>query len=179
MRSRFAFLALPLIAALPVMAAPKRHAAIPSAAETSSGTPKPLGKWEDWTALTRDENGQTVCYAFAYPSVSVPRIAGRGRPVLTVTERPAGRDAVAFSAGYAFPANAETTLQVEQTPLPFYTSGRFAFARGGEAAANAMRHGRQAVMRGPAPRGPQVTDTFSLRGFEQAYAAIGKACPAR
>ncbi len=99
--------------------------------------------------------------------------------MLTVTQRPAGPDAVAFSAGYPFAANAETSLHVEQAALPFYTAGRFAFARDGAAATAAMRKGRQAVMRGPAPRGAQVSDTFGLRGFEAAYAAISKACPAR
>ncbi len=179
MRPRFVpvFFAL-LLAAIPVTAAPKRHPSPPASEAPPSG-PKPFGKWDDWTALTRDENGQTVCYAFAYPTSSVPQLAGRGRPVLTVTERPAGRDAVAFSAGYTFGANAEASLQVDQASLPFYTAGRFAFARDGAAVASAMRKGRQAVMHAPAPRGAQVTDTFGLHGFDQAYAAIAKACPAR
>ncbi len=174
MRLRSVHFFLVLIAALPAAAAPKHRAA--PAAEAPSGA-KPLGKFDEWTAVTRDENGRTVCYAFAYPTASAPRVAGRGRPVLTVTERPTGRDAVAFSAGYAFAANAETTLQVEQTALPFYTAGRFAFARDGAASVAAIRKARQATMRGPAPRGVQVTDTFGLRGFDQAYAAITKSCP--
>ncbi len=176
MRLRPVPFVLAFIAALPAAAAPKRHASPP--AETPSGA-KPLGKFNEWSAVTREENGQTVCYAFAYPTASAPRIAGRGRPVLTVTQRPTGRDAVAFGAGYAFAANAETSLQVEQATLPFYTAGRFAFARDGAAAVGAIRKGGQATMRGPAPRGAQVADTFGLRGFDEAYAAIAKACPAR
>ncbi len=163
-----------VLLAAPAAAAPKHH----SAKETAAG-PKQIGRFDDWTAVTREEGGQTVCYAFAYPTASVPSLAARGRPVLTVTERPSGRDAVAFSAGFAFAANAETTLQVDQAAQPFYTAGRFAFAREGTAAVAAMRKGRQATMRSPGPRGVQVADTFSLRGFEQAYGAITKACPGR
>jgi hypothetical protein len=159
----------------PATAAPKHH---PAAKETPSKAQQ-LGKFDDWTAVTRDEGGQTVCYAFTYPVASVPKLSGRGKPVLTITERPSGRDAVAFSAGFAFAANAETNLQVEQTSLPFYTAGRFAFARDGAAAVATLRKGRQAIMRSPPSRGAQVSDTFSLRGFEAAYAAIVKACPAK
>ncbi|MBN9571095.1 MAG: hypothetical protein J0H30_08620, partial [Alphaproteobacteria bacterium] len=108
----------------PAAAAPKHHAP----AKEAPSTAKQLGKFDDWTAVTREEGGQTVCYAFTYPTTSVPKLSGRGKPVLTVTERSSGRDAVAFSAGFAFAANAETNLQVEQTSLPFYTAGRFAFA---------------------------------------------------
>lgn len=159
---------------VPATAAPKHHAANQPPSDA-----KQLGKFEDWTAVTRDEGGQTVCYAFAYPSASVPKVSGRSRPVLTVTERPSGRDAVAFSAGFAMAQNAETSLQVDQAALGFYTAGRFAFARDGAAAVAALAKGRQATMRSPGPHGARVTDTFSLRGFEQAYAAIVKACPAQ
>jgi hypothetical protein len=161
------------MAVLPATAAPKHH---PAAKEAPPGA-KQLGKFDDWTAVTREEGGQTVCYAFTYPAASVPKLSGRGKPVLTVTERPSGRDAVAFSAGFTFAQNAETNLQVEQANLPFYTAGRFAFARDGAAAVAALRKSRQANMRSPASRGAQVSDTFSLRGFEPAYAAIVKACP--
>jgi hypothetical protein len=157
----------------PATAAPKHHAA-----QEAPSKAKQLGKFDDWTAVTRDEGGQTVCYAFTYPTASVPKLSGRGKPVLTVTERPSGRDAVAFSAGFAL-SNAETNLQVEQASLPFYTAGRFAFARDGAAAVEAFRKGREATMRSPAPRGAQVSDTFSLSGFSAAYDAISKACPAK
>ncbi len=162
-----------LVSSPPATAAPKHHPA-----KEAPGA-KQLGKFDDWTAVTRDEGGQTVCYAFTYPTASVPKLSGRGKPVLTVTERPSGRDAVAFSAGFAFASNAETNLQVDQASLPFYTAGRFAFARDGAAAVAALRKGREATMRSPASRGAQVSDTFSLRGFEAAYGAIVKACPAQ
>lgn len=155
-------------------AAPKHHAAKPAPPGAEQ-----LGKFDDWTAVSREEGGQTVCYAFTYPATSAPKVSGRSRPVLTVTERPSGRDAVAFSAGFAFAQNAETTLQVDEAGLGFYTAGRFAFARDGAAAVAALRKARQATMRSPGPHGAQVIDSFSLRGFEQAYAAIVKACPAR
>jgi len=96
-----------------------------------------------------------------------------------VTQRPGGRDAVAISAGFAYPAGAEAHVQVEGAQLPFYTANRSAFARDGHAAVVAFGRGRTAVARSPALRAPSVSDTFSLRGFAPAYAAITKACPTR
>ena len=99
--------------------------------------------------------------------------------VLTVTQRPSMRDAVAITAGFAYAANAEVTVAVDKTDLPFYTSGRSAFARDGHAVAVAFDKGRMALAKSPGPKGVTVSDTFNLRGFTAAYAAINKACPVK
>jgi hypothetical protein len=84
---------------------------------------------------------------------------------------------VAIEAGFQYPPNATVTVQVDQTGLEFYTSGKNAFARDGKAAVAAFSKGSRAIARSPAPK--EVTDTFSLKGFSQAYAAVVKACPAK
>jgi len=142
--------------------------------------PKALGKFEDWTAATHIEGGQTVCYAFTRASSSSPNLSGRGDVILSVTERPTGRDAVAISAGFAYNADAAVVVDVDQTKLEFYTAQRSAFARDGHAAVAAFDRGRHtAVAHSPGPRHAEVSDTFSLRGFSAAYAAITKVCPAK
>lgn len=156
--------------------------AVPAAAETKKTAhpppgPKQIGKFDDWTAATHAESGQSVCYAFTRAQSSAPALSGRGPVVLTVTERPSGRDAVAIEAGFTYAPNATVTLQVDQTGLDFYTAGRNAFARDGKAAVTAFAKGSRAIARSPAPK--EVTDSFSLKGFSQAYAAIVKACPAK
>jgi hypothetical protein len=164
--------------AIPAMAqAPKPPAHPPAAA--AANAPKKLGAFEEWTAATHQEGGTTVCYAFTYPSHSVPTVSGRGEVVLTVTERPTGRDEVALSAGFAYAAGATVTVQVDQTGLDFYTAQRNAFARDGKAVIAAFAKGSTAQARSPGPRETPVVDTFSLRGFSAAYAAINKACPAK
>ena len=138
--------------------------------------PKGIGTFEDWTAATYDEAGQPICYAFVRASNSVPAIPGRPKGVLTVTERPNSRDSVAISAGFRYAQGAEVTVQIEQSAFRFYTAGSSAFARDGAAAVAAFQKGRQVVARSPGPRGATITDTFSLRGFSQAYQAITRAC---
>lgn len=166
-------LLLPLLLAVPASAQQR-----PAASRPAQNVPKSIGKFDDWQAATHQEAGQLVCYAFTRASASAPALPGRGDVVLTVTQRASGRDAVAISAGYAYPANAEVEVQVEPNELKFYTAARSAFARDGKAAVAAFQRGRTAVARSPGPRVPQVADTFSLRGFTAAYAAINKACPA-
>jgi hypothetical protein len=173
------FLAGALLLALPAAAADtkKPAAAAHTAAAAVAAGPKMIGKFDDWTAATHQESGASVCYAFTRAQSSAPLLPNRGAVVLTVTERASGRDAVAIEAGFAYPANATVTLQVDQAGLEFYTAGRNAFARDGKAAVTAFGKGSRAIARSPAPK--EITDTFSLKGFAQAYAAIVKACPAK
>ncbi len=164
-----------LLLALPATAADAKKPA--AAAHPAPAGPKSIGKFEDWTAATHQESGAAVCYAFTRVQSSAPTLPGRGPVVLTVTERTSGRDAVAIEAGFAYPANASVTVQVDQAGLEFYTAGRNAFARDGKAAVAAFSKGSRAIARSPGPK--EVTDTFSLKGFSEAYKAITKACPAK
>ena len=141
--------------------------------------PRSIGKFDAWQAATHQEGGQQVCYAFTRAATSAPAMPGRGEVVLTVTHRAGGRDSVAITAGFAYPPSAEVQVAVEPAQLQFYTANRSAFSRDGKAAVAAFGRGRQAVAKSPAPRNATVTDTFNLRGFTQAYAAINKACPVK
>lgn len=155
------------------------HSARPGTHAPGPNAPKSIGKFEEWQAATHSEAGQTVCYAFTRVQSSAPAVPGRGDVVLTVTQRPTGRDAVAISAGFAYPAGAEVMLTAERAELPFYTSGRSAFARDGHAVTAAFDKARTVVAKSPGPKGVAVTDTFGLRGFTAAYAAVNKACPTK
>jgi hypothetical protein len=167
-----------LAPAAPTVAQTHRPAA-PAHPAPAPTEPKAIGKFDDWTAATHQESGQTVCYAFTRVQSSAPAVSGRGPVILTVTERPAGRDAVAIEAGFTYAANATVTVQVDQAALDFYTAQRNAFARDGHAVVGAFQKGSRAIARSPGPKDVQVTDTFSLKGFSPAYAAIVKACPAK
>lgn len=161
----------------PAPAPPRKKPPVP--VEKKTGGPKSIGKFDDWTAATHQEAGQTVCYAFTRAQTSVPVLTGRGQVILTVTQRASGRDAVALEAGFAFAPNAAVIVQADQTGLEFYTAQRNAFARNGRAAVTAFESSGRAIARSPGPREAKIIDTFSLKGFKAAYAAVSKACPSR
>ena len=177
---RFLLLLALLAPGLPAHAADPKPAR--PAAQAAPG-PKSIGTFEDWQAATHQEAGAPVCYAFARATPSDPappgQAPGQGEAVLTVTHRPGGRDTVAVSSGAAYPAGATVQVQVNQSQLSFYTNARSAFARDGKAAVAAFEKGRTATVRSTGRRGASASDTFSLRGFTAAYAAINKACPPR
>lgn len=150
-----------------------------AAAPPVTAGPTSLGTFSDWTAATYKSGEQTVCYAFTRPAHSSPGIPGRGEVLLTVTQRPGSRDEAAVTAGFAFAKGASASVSVGDTKLDFYTSGDAAFARDGAAAVHAFKVGLTAVAHSPDPGGKTVDDTFSLRGFSDAYEAIVKACPGK
>ena len=168
---------LTLLSAHPSAAQTRAPAATPAAGPAQAGAPQKLGTFEDWIAARHQEDGRTVCYAFTRASKSAPPVPNRTEVLLTVTQRPNGRDTVAITAGFDYPANADVTVNIDLAAQAFYTSKRFAFAKDGPATVAAMQRGRTAISRGPGPRNIPVEDTFSLRGFSPAYAAIVKACP--
>ncbi len=162
---------------LPALAAPRHSAAEHEAATTAA--PKQLGQYGDWTAATYQQNGQTVCYAFTRAKATLPAQSGSVAPILTVTDRAGSHDEVAITTDFTYPKNATVTVQVDQTGLDFYTAAKDAFAHDNRAATAALKHGSEAIARGPGPKGAKLTDTYSLKGFSAAYEAIGKACPGR
>ncbi len=171
-----------VVAAMPALAlaADTKPPAKPAPHPTvNANAPKAIGKWDDWEAATHVEAGQTVCYAFTRVKNAVPVVTGRGSVILTVTDRVGGRDAVAITAGFTYAPGTSVLVQAEQASLDFYTAGRSAFARDGKAAVAAFAKANQVLVRSPNPKGGNVTDTFSLRGFSKAYDAINKACPAK
>jgi hypothetical protein len=159
--------------AIPAIAAPKSPT--PTAAAAGSTAPKELGQFKNWIAATYSENGHGICYAFTRAGNEDPA-TGAG-PVLSVTDRPSGRNQVAISGGPAYPKGAEMTVQVDQAGLDFYTSGHDAFARDSNAATAAFSRGLTAVARVPGAHGAQTTLTFKLDGFTLAHDAMEKACP--
>ncbi len=160
--------------------ADNKPAAKPAKAPSVSNTPKLVGKYDDWKVATHVEAGQLVCYMLTQASSSVPPVSGRGDVTLTVTQRPgATRDAVAISTGIAYPPNASVAVQADTNAFEFYTAARSAFSRDGHASVVAFQKAKQVLARSPNPKGGTVTDQFSLKGFNPAYTAMNKACPAK
>ena len=169
------FLGLSLaLMAIPAAAAPK--SATPAPAAATSAAPKELGRFKNWIAAAYSENGHQICYLFTRAGNEDPA-TGTG-PVLSVTDRPSGRNQVAISGGPAYPKDAEMTVQVDQAGLDFYTSGHDAFARDNNAATAAFSHGLTALARVPGAHGAETSLTFNLAGFTLAHDAVEKACPA-
>ena len=160
-----------VLLSLPAVAAP-HHPVRQAAAQPA---PKELGAFGRWIAATHGTGAQMVCYAFTRAGDADPA-TGSG-PILSVTDRPSGRNEVAVSGGPLYPKGAGVMVQVGATGLDFYTSGHDAFARDGQATVAAFERGATAVLHPPGKGAAPLS--FSLTGFSAAHAAIRKACPPR
>ena len=141
--------------------------------------PRILGVFGRWSVAVGTEDGQKLCYAYTAPTRMSHR---RSEVYLSVLHGSQGRNQVALTSGYRYPRGAAVTATVGQARLPFYTDRDMAFARNSNAAVAVFRTGSDAVVRGPRAAGRPsgtVVDTFSLRGFAAAHAAINRECPPR
>lgn len=151
-------------------------AAITPALAQSRPAATRLGTYGDWIAAWYRDGQVKVCYAFVRVGRSQPQRPG---VILTVTHRGASRDDVALVAGYPYPRGApDVTVTVGPAELPFYVGSGSAHARDRRAAVTAFRSGREAVARGSHPSRMPAIDHFSLSGFNAAYEAINRECPA-
>ena len=106
------------------------------------------------------------------PAANAPKKLGVFGDWTAATHQEAGAT-VCYTFTYAahsvpaLPGRDEVVLTVAERPT----------ARDGKAAVATFAKGSEAQARSPGPHDAHVVDTFSLRGFSAAYAAINKACP--
>jgi Invasion associated locus B (IalB) protein len=143
--------------------------------------PAPLGpnggRFGAWTAATYGGGGAKICYAFTTPQSSTPAVQGRGKPMLTVTNRKDSPHEVSLTAGYDYPKDAKASVTVGSKSFDFFTQKNVAFSTSGADAVAAFEAGNTATATGPGPHGHPVVDKYSLAGFSDAYKAISAACP--
>lgn len=171
--------------------------AVPASAENS---PKRLAANKSWTAYTYREKKSLICYLVGNPARREParppaeRKAGAKKPAdtmpaeggrnasLLVTHDTVGktRNVVSLVPGYAFKEGSSATLAVGGKSFEFFTKGDRAWARDAatdKAVVEAMRKGKEAVVKGAPVKGPATTDTYILSGFAPTMDEIDKACP--
>jgi hypothetical protein len=136
--------------------------------------PKPLGVFQKWTSASYGSGSSKACYAFTL--APVPKGSKATPAMLTVTERPGNPTEISLSQGVTYAKDAKAQVMVGTQKLTFFTKDNIAYALHSKATTAAFSGGSDAVATSPAPDGKTVTDTFSLKGYSDAYKAIDKAC---
>ncbi len=149
-------------------------------APVSAATPKPIGSYGDWQALTYEENGKPVCYVFTEPAKKEGQYTSRGQVYALVTHRPVDKKLNIFTiiAGYTFKEDSDAILQVGDQKFTLFTQEGMAWATDEDdpKIVEALKKGTDMVVHGTSSKGTETIDTYSLKGFSKAYDAIGAAC---
>ena len=168
---------LTLVCALPVvLSAPAQAAA-----------PKPIGKFGYWSAYQMVEGQNNVCYMSitAKPPEKKDdkkkKTIKRGDVVLMITHRPSegSTDVISYAAGTKFKSASDVTFKIGGKDYNLFTQGDTAWSRDqatDRAIAEALRSATNMTVTGTLASGTPLSDSVNLKGVNEAYAAISKAC---
>ena len=160
-------------------------AAFVLSAPALADTPKVLGAFKDWTALTVGSGGSKACYIIARPQSSLPAKAKRDPIGFLITDWPS-RNAKAepeVVPGYQYKDGSTVTAQVGSDKFDFFTKnddgqgGAWIKSPADESRlVSAMRSNAQMIVKGVSKRGTLTTDTYSLAGVSDAIDKIHAEC---
>jgi hypothetical protein len=165
-----------------------RHKPVAPAVEPTDmvlGDTKPtlLGRYGDWGAYSASPGGKKICFASAKPSSSETDPPGKSRDptFIFISFRPADRvnNEVSISMGYPFQPRSEATLGIGSVSFALATRQDAAWIKNPVEEADlieAMRAGRNAVLKGKSAKGTHSIDTFALNGLRDALDRSAQDC---
>jgi Invasion associated locus B (IalB) protein len=155
-------------------------AGIGFAAASAFAAQQTLGSFQDWTAFS-DGSERRICYMGSVPKKKEGSYTVRGDTYVLATHRPGEKvfGEISVEAGYTYKPGSEVEVNIDGQAFKLFTQGGNAWAydeKADRALIEAMKAGRQMVVKGTSSRGTLTTDTYSLSGFSAAMQTIDKAC---
>ncbi|MGC1696170.1 MAG: invasion associated locus B family protein [Pseudolabrys sp.] len=142
-----------------------------------------LGQFGDWGAYKATPGGKKVCFALAKPASAQSEPTGRKRDpsYAFVSTRPAEkvRNEVSMIVGYPQKTGVDATASVGSANYVMYTQNDGAWVKNAAEEAQmvgAMRKGGDLVIKSVSGRGTKTTDTYSLKGLDQALDKVAEEC---
>ncbi len=183
--------------AAPAAAPAKKPAAKPAPAPAAAAAPKPaapaaasptagailLGEFGGWGAYSATPGGKKVCFALAKPASAVTEPAGRNRDpaYLFISTRPSEKvkEEVSVIVGYTQKPNVDASAAIGATSYVMYTQNDGAWIKNAADEArmvDALRKGSDVVVKSESSRGTKTTDTYTLKGLDQALTRVAQEC---
>ncbi|HEY5306790.1 MAG TPA: invasion associated locus B family protein [Pseudolabrys sp.] len=142
-----------------------------------------LGQFGDWGAYQASPGGKKVCFALAKPSKAETEPAGRKRDqsYAFVSTRPSEKvkNEVSMIVGYPQKPSVDATATVGKASYVMYTQNDGAWVKNAAEEAqmvNDMRKGTDLVVKSMSAHGTKTTDTYALKGLEQALDKLAEEC---
>ncbi len=142
-----------------------------------------LGQFGDWGAYQATPGGNKVCFALSKPTSAVIEPSNRKRDpsYAFVSTRPAEkvRNEVSVIVGYPQKAGVDATATIGSASYVLYTQNDGAWVKNAAEEAQmveTMRKGSNMVVKSVSHTGAKTTDTYSLKGLDQALDKVAEEC---
>lgn len=140
-----------------------------------------IGTFGDWSAYKYQQDGKPVCYMSAKPFKDEGKYTKRDPIHALVTHNTVDgtKNTFNYVAGYTYKQGSDVTVTIDGQSFTLFTHGDRAWAPDqstDDALTSALQKGSKMVVKGTSGRGNLTTDSFSLKGSGDAYAAISKEC---
>ena len=170
-----------VFAAAVLISARPGHAADPETDAADAHVPSLEGLYYDWSLYEMQENGNRVCYLSSGLERSSDNVPRRRPAYVLITNRPAEgkRGVVSVNPGFPYDDGSTVLMSIGRKQFRLFANNGTAWAEDGDdqQIIAAIHHGSTLVVTGRMKGGPTTTDTFSLKGFPAALAALDEACP--
>lgn len=149
---------------------------------SAASVPTELGEYGDWTAYSYKEGKNTICYMASTPKKDEGNYKKRGDIYAVVTHRPAEKsyNVVNFVAGYNYKIGSKVVVKIGTTSFNnLFTNVDSAWAPDNttdKKLVETMKRGEKMTVEGVSYKGTKTKDTYSLKGFSNAYKAISAKC---
>ena len=139
------------------------------------------GTHGEWTAYSRMDSGEKICYVLAKPGTKSPGNVKHGDIYFMVASWKSGaaNEQPSFMAGYPLKSNSPPVARVGSAKFPMFVSQNEAFIEnnGDESRlVKAMRDGSTMRVSAMSQRGTAVNYSFSLKGITAALKSAKSAC---
>lgn len=147
----------------------------------AQGAPKLVGQFGDWGAYVDTSGSGKICYALSQPKTRMPAGLSRDPAFFFISTRTAEnvRNEVSVVMGFPLREGTDATLTIGSANFDLYTRGTGAWVRNvaeETRLVDAMRRGRDVVVKSTSGRGNVTTDTYSLNGVSAAIDRATQEC---
>lgn len=140
----------------------------------------PVAVFKDWTVFTTIQGNKTLCYIASLPFQKDGNYRKRGEPFFTVTRVKKNTfNEVNATSGYIYKIGKDVEIEIDQKKFVLFPYEERAWASNRSediAIVNKMKSGLKMKVTGYSTLGTHSIDTYSLRGFTEAYNKMVSLC---
>jgi len=152
-----------------------------SVAAFANSTPKLHTTIKDWSVLTRNVNGDTVCYVRSFASEMSPQNVNHGDVVFFIGTWKSGiaQEQPSLMTGYPLRSKSPPKAKVGNRTITMFSAANEAFVETEKAEkrlVRAMRKGSRLRIEAMSDRGTATSYEFSLSGITEALRRANRLC---